>query len=230
MITRFCHHLAPALLLAAASTVAATSVAAVEIKTFTEGTVTLKATADKYLIEGGTFSPLAYVGELVAKGELPGNLTYNVSVVPRSPAIPKEDGTGESIPADQFTAYCMHSGSLERNDGASWVPFMRTAVGAPIRINSTYDLLLTASRDAQPVFEQSYEVRAQQEGRASRFKQPCADQGVAIGTLYQQTFIATFAKAMLDLKSASSKNGAVLSKSEPADVIAEGGNQPSPRP
>jgi hypothetical protein len=218
MIGQFCRHLAPVLLLSATSTLVATSAAALEIKTFTEGPVTVKATANKYFVEGGTFSTLGYVGELVAKGELPGDLTYVVSVVPRSPAIPKEDGTDENIPADQFTAYCMHSGSLERNDAVSWVPFVRTAAGAPIRINSTYDLRLTATREGQPLFEHSYEVRAQQEGRASRFKQPCADQGVAIGTLYRETFIAAFAKAMLDLKSTSGTKGPAPSKPEPADT------------
>lgn len=177
-----------------------TSAIALEIKTFTEGPVTLKATANKYFIEGGTFSTLGHVSEAVASGQLPKDLVYTVNVQPRSPETPKEDGSGESHPANLFTAYCYHSGSLERKEVINFVPFANAVVGAPIRIFSTYDLQLVATKDGKVVFDRTYTVRAEEEARASRFKQPCADQGVAIGTLYQKTFTEAFGKALVDMK------------------------------
>ena len=173
---------------------------ALEIKTFTEGPVTLKATANKYFIEGGTFSTLGHVSEAVASGKLPKDLVYTVNVQPRSPETPKEDGTGESHPANLFTAYCFHAGSLERKEVINFVPFANAIVGAPIRIFSTYDLQLVATKDGAVVFDRTYIVRADEEARASRFKQPCADQGVAIGTLYQKTFTEAFGKVLIDMK------------------------------
>lgn len=182
------------------SSLVAVSAAAVEIKTFADGPVKVTGTYDKYNTDEGMFSTLGYVSERLRAGDLPADLTYEIDVIPRSPAIPKEDGSGTEIPANAMTAYCMHSGSLERADSASWVPFLRTAVGAPVKVASNFDLQFTARRDGVVVFQHTYEVRVERESRSSRFNQPCADQFKVYGKLYQETFTAAFQKALVEMK------------------------------
>lgn len=81
----------------------------------------------------GEFSIIGYVRQQVARSGLPSDLSFEVNVIPRAPEISKEDGKGGVLPANGLTSYCVHAGSLERNDAISWVPFARDVAGAPVR-------------------------------------------------------------------------------------------------
>lgn len=199
--------------IAAVAVAAATlsvSVSAADLKSFTAGPVQLTGFKDQFKIDesGPVFSSVAYVNERVAAGDLAADLSYEVDILPRSPAIPKNDGTGSSIPANEFTAYCLHTAEGERADGVSWVPFARTAAGAPVKVYANYDLRFVAKKPGEVVFERTYEVRAARDERSSRFKQPCSDQGFIINAQYHDTFVATVQKAVADMKVTSPQSAA----------------------